>query len=138
MRLLGMRSAVAGVAGALLLGCTEDPVRPELPDLPDCVGELAVSAESTIEGLEFSWTPACRLNILTVEPAQPDPPLVFWGLSAERAFIAPPIRYGSVPPGAGQTVGPVDLDPQRTYRIRVMHNVGGDVITAHGETTFTP
>ena len=107
---------------------------------PGCVQnvQVTVAAESTPL---FSWTPACGisfLSVVTVPSNAGGSVETMWSFSVpENDPFGPGIRYGQAPTGASVSVTPRPLVAGTTYRIRVLHTVGGDGLLGSGETEFT-
>jgi hypothetical protein len=119
-----------------VFGCSDDSTRPA--ELAECTGAvtITVSAGTTPQ---FSWSPACRLFFLIVEPAATGDDL--WLIITEGANqILPPVRYGTVPPGARELAPPTPLVAGTEYKVAVARYTGpgpqdGAIIAVQ---TFTP
>lgn len=131
MRLLLLLLAVVGT------GCSSDSAGPGGP-LSACTGVVSVSVSGGTTPT-FSWTPACRLFLVLVEPASSgeDQWLV---ITDSTNAIAPPVTYGVTPPGAVQLAAPTALVAGQAYKLVVFRWTGpgaqdGALI---GTGTFTP
>jgi hypothetical protein len=88
----------------------------------------------------FSWTPACRVYYLNIDPVEGAHEN--WSIGVfDTQFpnvIAPGVRFGVVPAGAQQIDPPAPLVPGTAYRVFVAFALpdGGDQLA--GEATFTP
>jgi hypothetical protein len=106
-----------------------------------CNGTIQVTVQPDGANPTFDWAPACGISRVTVTrvSAQPDDPLtIVWAFTVpESSPIAPTIRYGTAPSGATITVQPKALAVGVQYRVEVSQTLGGDVLTASGNTVFT-
>jgi hypothetical protein len=88
----------------------------------------------------FFWSPACGMSSLSVVtvPSASGSEETMWGFSVpEQKPVGPAIRYGRAPEGSTVWTQPRALVVGTTYRVRVMHTVGGDGLLGTGERTFT-
>lgn len=124
------------VAAGLTAGCSDgnDP-----DTLPECTGAVSLSVGAGATPA-ISWSPACRLFLVLVE--DPTGTGDQWGvLSDSSNAIVPPVRYGTMPPGATRELLPAaPLQPGHEYQLTVFRFTGpehedGQVI---GQTTFAP
>jgi hypothetical protein len=131
---------VLGLAGLLLVaacgsgGGSTGPGQP----LPECTGDVSIQV-STGTQPTFSWTPACRLFFLNVEPATSGGDL--WPVISRGANrIAPGVKYGVVPAGAEQLQAPVPLVAGQSYKVALARYTGpgADDGVLVGVETFTP
>lgn len=109
----------------------------EGPEVPACTGDVSIQVSGGTEPT-FSWTPACRLSFVLVEPADSGRDL--WGVGRRTNRIAPGVRYGVVPPGVSQTTEgpPVPLVAGQSYKIVLGRaNESGRAVLA-GTGRFTP
>ena len=127
--------AFAGMAAS----CSDGPTHPT-----GCSGDIQVSVDTHRFGPTrpvFSWTPRCGTTFLTVTTVQfgIGDPAVIWTLSVpDNLSMAPPIVYGSTPPGANTYTPAQPLVLGQTYRVDIGTTVGGDVLSAQGNAMFTP
>jgi hypothetical protein len=107
-------------------------------ELPECTGDVSIQV-STGTQPTFSWTPACRLFFLNVEPANSGGDL--WPIISPGANrIAPGVKYGVVPAGAEQLQAPVPLQAGQSYKVALARYTGPgeeDGVLA-GVQTFMP
>ena len=106
--------------------------------LPECTGNVSVQVSAGTQPT-FSWTPACRLFFLNVEPATSGGDL--WPLISRGANrIAPGVKYGVVPTGAEELQPAVALVAGQAYKVVLARYTGPDeedgVLV--GGRTFTP
>ena len=132
-----MKQTLFSVTGSILAflaigSCNNDPVGPE-----GCRNTVQVAVSGGTSPL-FSWSPPCGMSALSVETVPPAPAGLMWSFSLpESAPIPPDVRYGAAPRGA--TVSqPKPLIAGQTYRVRIVHTLGGDGLLGTGEATFTP
>ena len=110
----------AALLGAV--GCDGDDA--QSAELEPCDGpvEIHVSSGTTPR---FSWSPACTLFFLNVEPAESGHDL--WTVISDgENVIAPGVRYGVVPEGA-RALGeepPAELSADSTYKVVVAYFTG--------------
>jgi hypothetical protein len=105
-----------------------------------CEGAVTVQVGSGTSP-QISWTPVCRLFLVLVEDAGGmggDQ----WAVESDSSnSIAPPVRYGTIPPGATDEITlPVTLQAGHAYRVNVFRFTGpghedGVLI---GQANFTP
>ena len=124
-------------AVALLgVGCSDSggPTEP----LSDCTGQVSITVSSGTTPT-ISWTPACRLSLVLVEPVNSGDDLWVIGTDSANA-IAPPIVYGVTPPGARQIWGPTTLVTGQGYGVYVFRwtGPGKQDGVPNGQRTFTP
>lgn len=120
----------------VLLGCSDDST--STAELLECTGEVNVSVSAGTTP-QFSWSPACRLFFLIVEPAASGTDL--WSIISEGANrIAPPVRYGTVPADAEELDPPTPLLAGTAYKVVVARYTGPGPQegVAVGQQTFTP
>jgi hypothetical protein len=104
-----------------------------------CVQNVQVTVAPETNPL-FSWAPACGISFLSVVtvPSSGAGVETVWSFSVpENNPVGPRIRYGQAPTGAAVSVAPRPLVAGATYRVRVLHTVGGDGLLGSGETVFT-
>ena len=123
-------------AAGLVLSVTScnDTVAPRA-----CEGTIAVLFQNS-DGPRFDWSPSCGISALSVSTvaASPADAQQMWGFSVpESQPVGPFIRYGVNPPGATVWVDAQPLQPGTQYVVSVWLTIGGDVVVAYGETTFT-
>ena len=72
----------------------------------------------------FGWTPACRLFLVLVEDTSGG--FDQWGVESDSANgIAPPVTYGTIPPGASkQLTPPITLQAGHGYRVILFRFTG--------------
>lgn len=89
----------------------------------------------------FDWSPRCGISALTITgvattPGGPEEPV--WGFQVpEQSPLGPTVAYGDAPSRADVWAGPEVLAIGARYRVVIRYTVGGDVVTASGEATFT-
>jgi hypothetical protein len=130
-------ASLLGAAGLLLSVACSDGAGPDQP-LPACAGDVSIQVSAGTQPT-FSWTPACRLFFLNVEPAASGEDL--WPIMSRGANrIAPGVKYGVVPPGAEQLQAPVQLVAGQAYKVALALYTGPDADDGVlvGVTTFTP
>ena len=111
-----------GLVGAALLGCRgiADP----------CSGTVNFQASPGTTPT-FSWQPSCAVSslIITSNPNQPGVMAAFvWGVQStgDAPSIAPPVRFGIVPPGDQGNPNPRPLQSGASYRLSLYtHTSGG-------------
>jgi hypothetical protein len=117
MRLLLRSAQLLGLVSVFCTtACGSDAqiAGPEQP-LPECTGDVSIQV-STGTQPTFSWTPACRLFFLNVEPATSGEDL--WLVISRGANrIAPGLKYGVLPAGAEQRELPVPLVAGNPYKV---------------------
>ena len=122
-------------AAGALLACTEATEPPA-----SCTEDIVVSV-ATEAIPRITWTPECgvsELVVTTVPTAAPEEARTVWGFSVpEHSPIGPVVTYGTSPAKATEWTAPEPLVIGEVYRVRVAYTVGGDVLVAAGETTFT-
>jgi hypothetical protein len=130
-----MSTAVV-IAGS---GCEGDSTRPD--PRPECGFEAVTLNVGPGTTPEFSWTPECGVESLSVDEVEPAPGARrrFWDVSASQSALHPPVRYGTPPNGSSDiiTVPPVPLEVGRTYRVTVYIQPLFEY-SAVGSATFTP
>jgi hypothetical protein len=133
-QLLGKLAAV-GIFALLAGAC--DGTGPERVE--PCSGSIQLGLRS--EPLRFVWSPHCGISSLTVTalPAIPEgAERPVWGFHVpEQTPLGPGVTYGEAPTRAQVWVGPEPLAVGGRYRVAVAYLVGGDVVTASGQLTFT-
>jgi hypothetical protein len=133
-RLLG-NLACALIFALLAIAC--DGTGPDR--MEPCSGSIQLGLRS--EPLRFVWSPHCGISSLTVAevPATPEgAERVVWGLDVpEETPLGPGVAYGHAPTRAEVWAGPEPLAVGERYRVTVAYVVGGDVVTASGQLTFT-
>jgi hypothetical protein len=116
--------------------CSDEPTEPS--ELPECTQEVVLRVgEGTTPS--FSWTPACKLFFLLVEPAQGGEDL--WSIITPGGNrLGPPVRYGIIPPDAEELVAPRPLLRGTTYNVVVFRHTGpgDDDGIQIGIIAFTP
>ena len=106
--------------------------------LADCPAQVTITVSAGKQPT-FSWTPACGLFFVLVEPASTGTDL--WGIISPGVnAIEPPVKYGVVPDGAIQSADFVPLADGVSYKVVVARFTGpgeedGEII---GTRTFTP
>jgi len=124
------------VVVSLTLGCADDSTGSAA--LPECTGPVTVTVGAGTSP-QFSWSPACRLFFVIVEPAASGQDL--WSVITEGTnAISSPVLYGTVPPGAQELDPPTPLVAGTAYKVAVARYTGpgpqdGAII---GMQTFTP
>jgi hypothetical protein len=117
------------------LACNDEPTE---AGLNDCTGPVALQVSGgTVPS--FSWTPACRLFGLLVEPEASGQDL--WFIITEGGnTIAPGVTYGQVPAGAEERQPPAALLAGTAYKVAVHRWIGpgGDDGELIGVQSFTP
>ncbi|HEX2781097.1 MAG TPA: hypothetical protein VHM30_16475 [Gemmatimonadaceae bacterium] len=107
---------------------------------PPCTGSVPVTMTTVSGKPAFAWTPNCGMTALVVtrEPAPPggEPPVWAFDVPMNEPF-GPVVPYGTAPRRANVYAGPASLTLGTKYRVTVEYVVGGDVLSAHGSTTFT-
>lgn len=123
------------ICAAALLSCSDATSPPE-----PCSGDIELSI-ATGPAPRISWTPACGVSqvaLTSVPDAPGDPARTIWGFTVpERSPIGPAVTYGESPRSASVWADPESLEIGVPYRVRVAYTVGGDVLVASGEATFT-
>lgn len=116
-----------------------------------CTATSSVSPEGCLQHVQVGvttettpliyWAPACGISFLSVvtEPSRLGGNVqTIWSFHLpEQQPIGPGVRYGRAPAGAVVSIGPQPLTAGVTYRVRVIHTVGGDGLLGSGETIFT-
>ena len=131
-------STPIGALGLLVslasLACDDEPTAA----LSDCTGPVSVQVSGgTVP--RFSWTPACRLFALIVEPEASGQDL--WFIITEGGnSIAPGVTYGQLPAGAEERQSPAALLGETAYKVTVHRWIGpgGDDGELIGVQPFTP
>jgi hypothetical protein len=132
------RWVVRVVLFSVLAACGDGPSGPRPAAL--CDGPVTVTVGSGTTP-EFTWTPACRVEFLTVENVSDG--TIMWVVLAdpftERAIV-PPVRYGVVPADAIDLSFGMSLDLQAGTRYALTLTIsgfpGGDVDVGRAE--FVP
>jgi len=127
---------VLAVALSAFFGATSctDNLAPE-----PCSGDVSLQSTDAITP-EFDWMPSCALSHLAVFDATGD---VLWSVGAPVGTnrLSPPIRYGTVPPGAAEDFEEASLRPGFGYTVRVfrLEEQDGEIISMMaGEDHFRP
>jgi hypothetical protein len=135
-----MSQLLGGLAGAAivtLLAGACDGTGPEFVE--PCSGTIQIGLR--YEPFAFDWSPRCGISSLTVTalPATPEgAERIVWAFEVpERTPLGPTVTYGEAPSRANVWAGPELLVNGVRYRVAVAYLVGGDVVTASGELTFT-
>jgi len=131
--------SVRFVSSALLtiLASCSDSTSPN--EQPECTGPVQVAVTPRSTTPTFSWTPACRLFFVNIEPTGSGADL--WNAISDSAnAIASPVQYGVVPPGARQLTTTVALQHGTSYGVFVFRwtgpgNQDGVLV---GSQVFTP
>ena len=146
LRALILRAALGArrwcvAAGVLIVaaaaGCADEPSGTDGP-VPECTGAVSVTV-GTGTTPTFTWTPACRLFLLLVEPVVGGTDL--WSIISDSAnVIAPPVTYGVVPTGVQEGDPPTTLVVGSGYEVYLYRWTGpgrqdGALV---GQATFTP
>jgi hypothetical protein len=134
----GWKLTAITILTGLSIACgDDDPVAPVVLQTCPAAVQLTVGPGTSPE---ISWTPACLLFFVIVEPADAGNDL--WSvISRGENVIAPPVRYGVVPAGAqGLFEPPVELIAGQAYKVAVGRWTGpgdeeGEII---GVREFTP
>ena len=140
MRTLSYSAHVLGLAVALCTtacGSDAQSTGPEQP-LPECTGDVSVQVSAGTQPT-FTWTPACRLFFLNVEPATSGEDL--WLVISRGANrIAPGVTYGILPAGADQRESPAPLVGGSPYKVALGRYTGpgAEDGVLVGVKTFTP
>lgn len=140
MRLLLYSARLLGLASVLCTtacGSDAESTGPEQP-LPECTADVSVQVSAGTQPT-FSWTPACRLFFLNVEPATSGEDL--WLVISRGANrIAPGVKYGVLPVGADQREAPVPLVAGNSYKVALGRYTGpgADDGVLVGVQTFMP
>ena len=125
--------AVGAAFGLLACSDATDPPAP-------CDGDIEVSVAAQ-SAPRFAWMPACgisQLSVASIPEAAGEPERTVWGFTvSERSPIGPAVTYGANPPRATVWTAPEPLEIGKVYRVEVAYTVGGDVLAASGEATFT-
>jgi hypothetical protein len=128
---------LAGAAILALLASACDGTGPE--PVEPCSGAIQLGLRS--EPLAFVWSPHCGITSLTVTalPATSEgAERPVWGFQVpEQTPLGPGVPYGEAPDRAHVWAGPEPLVIGARYRVAVAYVVGGDVVTASGQLTFT-
>ena len=105
------RAAAGALFPLLGLGCS-DALGPSA-----CLGGMSFVVGTGTQPT-FDWQPACGVNALTVRAVE-SPDKVLWGLGSPSTSNAvhPPIRYGTIPPGASGSASAPALLTGSTYRL---------------------
>lgn len=122
--------------GIAVTACGSDAVGPE-GALPACTGAVSVSVSGGAAPT-ISWTPACRLFFVLVEPLESGADQ--WGIISDSTnAIAPPVTYGVTPAGAVQQAAPVPLLVGQSYKVVLFRwtGPGSQDGVAIGTATFT-
>jgi hypothetical protein len=115
MRIPCLALAAAGIA------CSSEPTSSG-GALAACSGAVAVSVASGAQPT-VTWTPACKLFFLNVEPVNSGADQ--WSVITDSAnAIAPPVKYGVTPPGAVQLTAPASLLVGQAYNVYVFRWTG--------------
>ena len=121
----------------IVLACEGSSTDP-LQSLPECTGNVGIQVTGGTQPT-FSWTPACRLFFLNVEPAASGSDL--WPIISRGGNrIAPGVKYGVVPAGAEQLQPPASLVIGQAYKVALGRHTGpgaedGAIV---GVQEFTP
>jgi hypothetical protein len=76
--------------------------------------------------------------VTTVSSTPGEEERAVWGVTvSEQLPLGPGITYGTSPERAQVWIGPETLGVGKTYRVTIMYTVGGDVVVASGQATFT-
>ena len=127
---------VLAVALGAFVGTTScaDSLAPE-----PCSGDVSLQASNSTTP-EFDWTPGCGLSHLGVFDPTGD---VLWSVGAPVGTnrLSPPVRYGTVPPGAIEEIDETSLQPGFGYTVRVFRvkEQDGELVSiVAGEEQFRP
>ncbi len=131
------RAASGAVIAAAATGCADEPSGTG-GTLPECTATVSVAVGAGTTPT-FTWTPACRLFFVLVEPAVGGTDL--WSIISDSAnVIVPPITYGVVPTGAQEGDPPTPLAAGSGYEVYLYRWTGpgrqDGVLVGH--TSFTP
>ena len=123
---------------ALALAACGDSTEP--PALPVCDAPVTVTVGAGTQP-EFSWTPACRVEVLAVGRA--DKASIEWFILADpftRRAIGPPVRYGVAPAEAlDLSFGdPPPLERGTTYFVALAVSDAPDGDDEVGRAEFVP
>ena len=130
-RRLGLSLALIAAA------CKPDSADPNAPQVA-CTGIVSVQVTSGTTPT-FSWTPACKLFFVLVEPSNSGADL--WSVISDSTnAIASPVVYGTTPSGAVQADAPTPLVAGQVYKVILFRWTGpgkqdGVLI---GTANFTP
>lgn len=125
------------VIAVMAIGCSDGPSGAGSP-VPECTGPVSVTVGAGTAP-RFTWTPACRVFFLLVEPAAAGTDL--WSIISDGAnVIAPPVTYGVVPSGVTESDSPTPLVGGTAYEVYLFRWTGpgsqdGELV---GSSTFTP
>ena len=131
-----MSNRAIGLVMLFLCGCSKDD--PISPVSETCTGPVQVSvASGTMPA--FTWTPACSLFLVLVEPDSSGADQ--WSVISDSTnAISPPVTYGVIPPGARELDPPTPLVSGVTYEVFVFRWTGPgkqDGVLV-GQRKFTP
>ena len=116
------RSLLVVLMASGVTACDGDD--PSSANLEPCDGPVEISVSSGTEP-RFTWSPACTLFFLNVEPAESGGDI--WGVISDgENVIAPGVRYGVVPEGAEQFTDESvpELVEDSTYKVVVAYHTG--------------
>jgi len=132
-----MRSARLGIAFGLtaLVNCAGSS--------PPSSALCSTPVEVSVAGSSFpqiTWTPVCLVQqVLVLESIPPSlgGPRPRWAVARATGGIAPPLRYGQVPPGAQVTLAAEPLISGHHYVVQVSMTeiVGNSTIVGEGGFT---
>lgn len=121
---------------AALVGCGDEPTEPAVPGL--CEQDITITVGAGVTP-RFAWSPACRVTVLDVHNTETNTSA--WTVIAgpfSPGGIAPPVTYGTAPPG---TIGLPDeetLETGTTYvLVLTVFDIGVGELEV-GRREFTP
>ncbi|HET7565395.1 MAG TPA: hypothetical protein VFJ96_10395 [Gemmatimonadaceae bacterium] len=125
---------VAGLVIPVGAACRSSSTGPG-SSLTGCSGSLAVDVTfDPTRAPNFSWRPTCGISDLAVYQSDS----AVWGVTVPGdRLLSPGVRYGTTPPHATVWTAAQSLQPGVTYRVQISYLVGGDVLGAQADTTFT-
>jgi hypothetical protein len=125
--------ALASVGG----GCSEDsPAAPAEPT--PCATAVVITVGPGLTP-EISWTPACLVHWLLIEPSGSSADN--WGVvGGSPNSLGPPVTYGTVPSGAMEFQSPDPLIAGTQYDVYVTRWIGpnADDVELIGTQSFRP
>lgn len=127
-------SFVGGFVLLITVACSSSGTAPNTPPV-GCSGSLAIDVTfDPTRTPNFDWQPTCGISDLAVFQGDS----AVWGITVpDSELLSPGVRYGTTPAHATVWTPAQSLQQGVTYRVQIRYLVGGDVLSAEADTTFT-